>query len=104
MISRKVRYFNVSLKAEFLLSSKCLNIIYELRTVYTVYAHMLYFLFDMCYYVFICDIVDLPLFVVVKAQQSLCCVIFHIYTTLKIPYSVPVSVAPVYDWPIVVFN
>ena len=31
------------------------------------------------FYVFIYEFIDLPLFVVVKALPSLCCVIFHIY-------------------------
>ena len=47
--------------------------------------------FDYRYYVFIniCDFADLPLFVEVKALQSLCCVMFHIY---NIKYSVSLSV------------
>ena len=37
------------------------------------------FMFDMSYYVFIHEFVDLPLFIVVKALPSLCCVMFHTY-------------------------
>ena len=49
------------------------------------YIHVLYVLIcdtfvDMSYYGFIYKFVDLlPVFVVVKALQSLCCVMFHIY-------------------------
>ena len=34
---------------------------------------------DISYYVFLYKFVDLPLFVVVKALASLCCVMFHIH-------------------------
>ena len=47
----------------------------------------------MSFYVFIYEFVDLPLFIVIKALPSLCCVMFHIYdvgcwkTNLKLSYT-----------------